>query len=147
MAKRGNRAKPKTDGSSIPGAPSYLQNAEVIWYDHFADACRRSSFAVGIDVDTIALAAQRKAKLDTLRQQFFALDESQHWIMSDNGAVKAHPLFAELRHAERALEVSMTQLFLTPKSRSASRVGGVRDVEQAVNNATDEQAKFLKYLA
>lgn len=147
MTKRGNRPKPKTDGSGIPDAPSYLQQTERTWYDHFADACRRSSYAVGIDVDSIALAAQRKAKLDDLRQQFFALDPALHWIHSANGNVKAHPLFAEIRHAERALEVSMTQLFLSPKSRSASRIGGVRDVSQAVDAADDEQAKILKYLA
>ena len=88
----------------------------------------------------------RKAKLDGLRIQWFALDKSQHWISSENGSVKAHPLFAELRHAERALDLSMTQLFLTPKSRSASRIGGVREVNQAVETKNPEKLKVLKLM-
>jgi len=146
MSKRGRRVSPKTDGSSIPGPPPYLRDEEKVWYQHFADACRRSAYAVGIDADSIALAAQRKTRLEMLRSQFFHLNESQHWIVSDNGATKAHPLFGEIRHATREVDMSLTQLFLTPKSRSSSRIGGVREVPQAVETSDPQKAKILKLL-
>ena len=40
----------------------------------------------------------------------------------------------------------MTQLFLTPKSRSASRIGGVREVNQAVETKNPEKLKVLKLM-
>lgn len=147
MAKPGRRAKPKTDQSSIPEAPGHLTEEERKHYKSLVDDLNRSAFAVGIDAKSICLAASRLARLDLLRRLWGNLPESEYWIKTENGATKAHPLFAELRHAERAVDSSLVTLFLTPKSRSASRIGGVRDVDPAVEAMTEGQKKFLKYLA
>lgn len=147
MAKRGNRAKPKTDGSEIPPAPSHLSTVEKKHYELFAGLVRRAAFAVGIDVEAIALAAQRRAKLETLRRLFAALPEDAYWLTSEGGSCKAHPIFAELRHAEKAMDDSLRNLFLTPKSRAQNRTGGVREVDQEVSAKDKEQAKLLKFLA
>ena len=147
MAKRGQREKPKTDGSAIPRAPDSLSSIEKKHYEHFAGLVRRAAFAVGIDVEAIALAAQRKAKLETLRRMFAALPESSYWLTSDGGSCKAHPLFAELRHAEKAMDDSLRNLFLSPKSRAQNRTGGAREVDPATEAKTAAQAKILKYLA
>jgi hypothetical protein len=147
MAKPGRRAKPKTDQSSIPPAPGHLTEEERKHYKSLVDDLNRSAFAAGIDAKSICLAASRLARLDLLRRLWGNLPESEYWITTENGATKAHPLFAEIRHGERAVDLSLTQLFLTPKSRSSSRIGGVRDVDPALEAMTEGQKKLLKYLA
>lgn len=147
MAKPGRRAKPKTDQSSIPAPPGHLTEEERKHYQSLVEDLCRSAFAVGIDCKSICLAASRLARLDLLRRLWGNLPESEYWITTENGATKAHPLFAEIRHGERAVDLSLTQLFLTPKSRSASRIGGVREVDPALEAMTEGQKKFLKYLA
>lgn len=147
MGKPGRRARPKTDGSSIPPAPDHLTKDEQKHYDSLVGDLNRSSFAVGIDCKSICLAASRLARLELLRRLWQELPESEYWLTTENGATKAHPLFAEIRHGERAVDLSLTQLFLTPKSRSSSRIGGVRDLDPAVEPMTADQKKILKYLA
>lgn len=123
---RGRREAPKTDGVALPVDPpvSLVGDLERVCWSRIRGALVRSAYAQAVDVEAVALAARRMARVEMFAGMVANLRPDQVTTTGGNGQIRIHPAFAELQKAENALNQSLGALLLTPRSRSSARLAG-----------------------
>lgn len=115
---KGRKPIQKTDEAALPMAPPLADLSTPLEQEAYrtlrADLSR-SGFAERCDLQTLILAAQRKARIARIKIEVEALP-----CLTIEGG-RLHPLLAELRNCETGLLAALGSLNLTPRSRSSSR--------------------------
>ena len=138
MARKGE-TKLKTDGAILPQDPPTLlgTDAERLAYSRIRADLGRSGFAQACDLEQVLLLCRRLARAERLTHEASQLTSM---MLGD----KIHPILAELRALESAIQSSLGAMCLCPRARSSSRAKA-SEVEQEVE-MTPVQRRLMKLL-